>query len=102
MVDHHLNKEGERLCDFLIDTDCCFLNGRNTLKNNFIFIGPQGSSVVDYCLIPYEELDDFVDFQETTESELFNSRNLLGVIDQETSHPDHSLFTWSSLINTNL
>ena len=30
VVNHHINKEGEHLCDFSIDTYCCILNGRNT------------------------------------------------------------------------
>ena len=32
VVDYRVNKEGNRLCDFLIDS--CILNGRNTLKND--------------------------------------------------------------------
>ena len=95
-----MNKEREKLCDFLIDTDCCVLNGRNTTKNNNTFIGQQGHSVVDYCLIPYERLDIFTDFKVTLETDLFNSSNLLGVIDPETSHPDHSLLTWNFAVTT--
>ena len=90
----HVNKEGERICDFLIDTDCCILNGRNCAKNDYTFIGSQGSSVVDYCFVPYESLDNFSNFRVTSESDLFNSSKLLGTIEPEPSHPDHSLLMW--------
>ena len=32
VVDFYVNKERERVCEFLIDTDCCILNGRNSTK----------------------------------------------------------------------
>ena len=99
VVDFHVNKEGERLCDFLIDTDCCILNGRNCAKNDYTFIGSQGSSVVDYCFVPYESLDNFSNFRVTSESDLFNSSKLLGTIEPETSHPDHSLLMWDFLLD---
>ena len=102
IVDFHLNSEGENLCEFLINTDCCILNGRNMVKNDYKFVGPQGSSVVDYCIIPNEALDNFTDFSVTLEKDLFNRSNLLGYIDTETSHPDHSLLTWNFLVDAHV
>lgn len=93
VVDFQINKEGESLCDFLTDTNCCILNGRNCVKNDYTFVGPQGCSVVDYCIIPYESLENFRNFKVTLETELFNSSNLLGAIEPETTHPDHSLLS---------
>ena len=101
VVDFYVNKEGERVCEFFIDTDCCVLNGRNSINNDYTFKGPQGSSVVDYCFIPYEGLDNFINFKVTSETDLFNNSNLLAVIDPVTSHPDHSLLTWNFLLDTN-
>ena len=98
VVDFHINSEGERLCEFLINTDCCILNGRKSIKNDYTFVGPQGSSVVDYCIIPYEALDNFDDFKVTLEKDLFNRANILGTIESETSHPDHSLLTWNFMM----
>ena len=69
------------------------------IKNDYTFVGPQGSSVVDYCIIPYESLDNFVDFKVTLEKDLFNKCNLLGAIDPGTPHPDHSLLTWKFSCN---
>ena len=58
-VDFTLNKYGEVFCDFLIDSNCCILNGRNFISNNFTYTGPNGSSVVDYCWVPFEYLTNF-------------------------------------------
>ena len=35
VVDHHINKEGEHLCDFSIDTDCCILKWKKHFKEQF-------------------------------------------------------------------
>ena len=95
IVGFHVNNEGERLCEFLINTDCCILNGRNMIKNNYTFVGPEGCSVVDYCIIPYEALDNFIDFSVELEKDIFNRANIIGTIGPEISHPDHSLLTWN-------
>ena len=56
IVDFKSNKHGELLCYFLIDSNCCVLNSRNFRKNDYTFLGPQGASVVDYCIVPYEKI----------------------------------------------
>ena len=100
MIDYCMNKEGETFCDFLIDTNCCIPNGRNYLVNDYTFVGPQGSSVVDYCIIPYEALDRVTNFNVCLEKNLFNRPKLLVVIDPNTSQPDHSLLTWDVKLET--
>ena len=45
VVDYKVSKEGEWL--FLVDSNCCVMNGRNCLQSKFTFIGPQGASAVD-------------------------------------------------------
>ena len=72
VVDFTLNKYGEYLCDFLIDSNCCILNGRKSVSNNYTFVGPNGNSVVVYCLVPYELLSSFSDFKVTVASELLS------------------------------
>ena len=59
ILDFRLNKHGSIMTDFLIDSNCCMLCCRNHIGNNFTFLGPQGCSVVDYCLVPYEYLGWF-------------------------------------------
>ena len=56
IVDLCSNKYGELLCDFLIGTSCCILNGGNMCSNAYTCIKSQGCSVVDYCLVPHEDL----------------------------------------------
>ncbi|CAG2197790.1 unnamed protein product [Mytilus edulis] len=57
VIDYVSNAYGEILCDFLINSNCCILNGRNTKSNNYTYVSKRGSSVVDYCIVPYENLD---------------------------------------------
>ena len=80
VVDFTLNKYGEIFFDFLINSKCSILNGRNFIANNFTFIGPNGSSVVDYCVVPYEHLANFSDFNVTLVSELFSAANIADLV----------------------
>ena len=68
------NKYGEMLCEFLIDANCCLLNGRYYISNDFTCIRPQGMSVVDYCIIPHEDLDKYLDFNVQTVSDLWSTQ----------------------------
>ena len=77
VVDFSSNKHGELLCDSLIDSNCCILNGRNFRSTNFTFLGPQGASVVDYCIVPYENLNRFDNFEVILISDLMNSTEVL-------------------------
>ena len=50
------NTHGKELIEFLRDVGMVILNGRGSSTNDsFTFIGTNGSSVVDYCLIPIEQ-----------------------------------------------
>ena len=46
VIDYCINKEGETLCNFLIDTNCCILKGRNHVENGYTYVGTQGSLVL--------------------------------------------------------
>ena len=96
VIDFTANRHGELLCEFLIDTNCCMLNGRNPdmSANEFTCIRSLGSSVVDYCLVPHEDLDKFTDFKVCKVSELINKSEILNTLDANTSKPDHSILTW--------
>ena len=76
----------------------CLLNGRNFKSNGYTCISARGSSVVDYCLVPYENLQRYYDF------EVIRARDILNrVINIETLDsaivPDHSLLTWKLEVN---
>ena len=95
VIDYTINKEGERLCDCLIDSNCCIMNGRNCLENNFTFVGTQGASVVDYCITPYELLSKYEAFRVCLTSDLLSKANLHNKINSATTVPDHSLLLWT-------
>ena len=95
VIDFTLNKYGKLLCDFLIDSNCCILNGRNKSVNNYTFTGVQGLSVVDYCLVPYEYLNMFDRFTVTTATELINNAEIVDEIQRSTTKPDHSVLSWN-------
>ena len=50
------NTHGKELIEFVRDVRMVVLNGRGSSNNDsFTFISTNGSSVVDYCLIPIEQ-----------------------------------------------
>ena len=48
IVDYTINKHGEIMCEFLLSSSCCILNGRNYTTNDFT---SKDCSVVDYCFV---------------------------------------------------
>ena len=60
IIDYSKNMYGEFLCKFLVDSNCCILNGRqctDTCDNDFTFVSTRGKSVVDYFIVPYEYVE---------------------------------------------
>ena len=100
VVDFTLNNYDSLLCDFLNDSNCCILNGRNFIEYSYTFIGPQGVSVVDYCLVPYEHLGMFDSFKVTSISGLYNTLDISDRIQHSTGKPDHSILSWNFHLNT--
>ena len=96
VVDFTQNKYGQHFCEFLIDANCCILNGRqNSIKNSYTFVSPsQGSSVVDYCVVPYEQLCNFDSFNVQSMCELLEEFHLVNRICSASSGSDHSLISW--------
>ena len=94
VVDFSSNKFGELLCDFLIDSNCCMLNGRNIISNDYTCIKSQGTSVVDYCLVAHEDIVKFTDFSVRKITDLMNEIDIIDSIEPGTSIPDHSFLTW--------
>ena len=85
-----VNQQGNCFIDFLNDSEMCILNGR-TGNNDFTFISPRGSSVVDYVIIPHDMLQSISDFNIET-CQFFMSRNHLESLLHETSKiPDHAI-----------
>ncbi|VDH90239.1 Hypothetical predicted protein [Mytilus galloprovincialis] len=101
IVDFQHNSYGSVFCDFLIDVNCCILNGRNSLHNDYTFISTRGSSVVDYCVLPYEQLKSFSDFTVHRTTELIKNIGMVDKFDLRRIVPDHSVLTWSMSLNFN-
>ena len=62
VVDFKCNSYCNTFIDFLISVNCCILNGRNFVNNDFTCISTKGCSVVDYCIVRYEYLNLCSDF----------------------------------------
>ena len=87
VIDFTANKHGELLCEFLINSNCCMLNGRNleSSANEFTCIQSQGSSVVDYGLVPHEDHYKYTDFKVWKMSDLIIKPRILNTLDVYTS-----------------
>ena len=102
VIDYTINKEGERFCEFLIDSNCCMMNGRNCQNNDFTFISTSGSSVIDYCVVPYEYISNIQDFSVQPTSKLISGSNIHYTLDSPGTYPDHSLLVWTIVVENNV
>ena len=92
VVDYTENEYGDLLIDFAINTNMCMLNGRGVEKgNNFTFISKTGKSVVDYALVPHEQLDRWSNFKVLTVTDIISHNNL----PPPECMPDHSVLAWN-------
>ena len=71
------------------------MSGRNSVLNDYTFVSTRGCSVVDYCLIPYENLHNISNFSVIRASSLVTDAGVLGNIDPTSKLPDHSVLRWS-------
>ena len=58
--------------------------------------------MIDYCLVPYESLVSFDNFNVLKLSELLNNTGCYKEIDSTTCGSDHSLLTWTLRLNAKL
>ena len=81
------------MTDFLINANMCILNGRNFISNDFTSISSKGCSVVDYCLVSYDQLISFEKFTVIRAAELINRSGHVSVL-APSGIPDHSALSW--------
>ena len=93
ILDFNLNKYGEMLIDFLINTNMCFLNGRGK-NNDFTSVSTNGRPVVDYCFVNHSNLNSFSNFSVTRSCEFINQSGSLHRVNP-VGIPDHSLLKWN-------
>ena len=96
VVDHVVNDQGELLVECLLNSGLCMVNGRKG-NDEFTCISSKGPSVVDYCLVPMEELDCIIDFAVKTMSEC---ERILCSHEEGYRAPDHSILVWNLLIGS--
>ena len=74
--------------DFLKSVNCCLLNGCVTPDlDNFTCISHKGRAVVDYMLVPYENIDNIEQFAVLPITELSSKFD----IHTDRGKPDHSI-----------
>ncbi len=95
VVDHGRNPYGELLLDFLINANCCMLNGRNSKVNDFTSVSNKGKAVVDYAIVAHDSLPLFTEFEVKQARDLFVEGGCLWELDQERSISDHALLRWT-------
>ena len=95
ILDFSKNAHGQYFCNFLIDSNCCVLNGRvDPQKNNFTSVSAKGKAVVDYFAVPYTSLQYITGFEIISSSCLVNLA--CKDVGFEFRHvPDHSLLKCS-------
>ena len=71
------------------------MNGRNCQNNDFTFISTLGSSVIDYCGVPYEYISNIQNFSVQPISKLISGSNIYCTLDSPGTYPDHSLLVWT-------
>ena len=64
VIEKVCNKHGNVCHDFLLDSKFCIVNGRISPEfNNFTSISPKGSAVVDYFMVPIDNLSTCKQFK---------------------------------------
>ena len=99
VIDFNKNQYCDVFIDFLISTNMCILNGRNYKTNNFTSVSCKGSAVVDFVLVPYEQLNRFSNFDVILATELLQQNTTNHVIGN-TKIPDYSCLTWILSLKT--
>jgi hypothetical protein len=87
VIDYVENEYGSTFIEFLIQCGMCMLNGRSN-NNEFTCISNKGKSVVDYIVVPSEQMSMFLNFNVITMSAL-SDRGIL----PPTHIPDHSVLS---------
>lgn len=85
-IDTYSMRNGDLLIDLLVDTNACIVSGRIG-SQDFTNINSDGKSVVDYIIMPYEQLHSISSMKVHTVTGLINVCELQGYF----KVPDHSL-----------
>ncbi|CAC5421363.1 unnamed protein product [Mytilus coruscus] len=72
ITDFTANSYSEIFSEFLSTVNCCVLNWRYPNHEDFTYVSTKGSPVVDYCVVPYENLFHYKNFKVIRASDLCN------------------------------
>jgi hypothetical protein len=92
IIDDGSNHYGDLLTEFMIDCNISMCNGRIVNgQNNYTHVSHRGKSVVDYVLVPHEQMQFVSSFNvhlmtDTAEALLLQGSEQI---------PDHSIIVWS-------
>lgn len=95
-ADDKINRHGEDLIDFLLESRLCLLNGRtqNPSDSNYTFCHTRGLSVVDYVIVPYDQIKLCSNMQIENCTELINNFGLEELCNGPSKIPDHCAITF--------
>ena len=94
-VDEKINGHGRGFVDFLIDSKCCVLNGRVSPEksNQYTFHSVRGLSLVDYFVVPHDNLVLCKDLIVESCSDIVNKLGVENQITPVSKLPDHCLLS---------
>ena len=90
-VDTIKNWQGEALMSFLGNSGLYIVNGRIG-RDGFTCVSGRGSSVLDYCILPREQLKSIIGFRVVTMRESLEEMHFRG---EGMRIPDHSILMWN-------
>ena len=86
-IDKTTNQHGHDLCEFLIDSKFCVLNGRfDSTQDNFTSISQKGRATVDYICVPHYVFQLCKYFKVLTVHLLLTISNCTNLLEQEVSY----------------
>ena len=89
VLDSTKNQHGQCLIDFLLESRLCIVNGRvNKENDNYTCISAKGKSVVDYIIVPHNDIKHCTSFcvlpyTDYVQYMIMICCNLLGINEQE-------------------
>lgn len=90
VIDTITNGHGKSMLDFLNDSNCCVLNGRYGGVSDTCHVY-NGSSMVDYAVVPVEHLDAVQRFVTVALDDLVHELGIEYMITDRSSLPDHDM-----------
>ena len=92
--DKVINQHGTSFVEFLLESNCCILNGRFGKESaNFTSISTKGTAVVDYIAVSNSEIHKFSEFTIKTCGEILEELDLGNLFNTNCRMPDHSVIT---------